>query len=127
MVYISNIIPAFEIGPNDYVGCLFDQEDEMVKLLNLKQGGDIVFFKFCQIKGSDIQSALKSGYSIGYNIPAFQGWHRIILEFNLKKITCMIEENSQLKSQMSRLKEYYVNLSKEIYHSKPTMEQYCRA
>jgi hypothetical protein len=124
MVYISNIIPAFEINHGDCVLALLDQEDEMMKLLSLKQSGDIVFFKFCQIKGSEIESALKAGYSIGYNLPAFQGACPLILEFNLKQITCIIEENNQLKSQMSRLKEYYVNLSKEIYQPKPPTEKY---
>ena len=81
MVFISNIVPAFEVDG--------DIHSEIISALGLESFDNLMFFKLSLIEKKDISKALDSGFQIGYGLKGLQG-------FNLKQICCMIEENRQM-------------------------------
>ncbi len=103
MVFISNVIPAFEVRG--------DISKEITTMLSLNKEESLMYFKIRVIDSREIQKAIDQGFSIGYCVRGLQG-------FNLKQISCIIEENEQLKSQLERLKSCYSSLSKEIFNMK---------
>ena len=98
---------------------------------------EISFYRIEKIKETEIDDSLNDGYSIGFRIDSYEGktisaasyWSLkelwtlfegfrdlcayFALAMNMKNILSFIEENQQLRTQVQRLKDSLLSMTKE--------------